>query len=320
MAFSKQILNKAFLIVEKRKNENEKIYENAINNAMNTYPELSEYEKLQNLYGSQIPLVAMSGNQEKLKELQQKCAEVSSKKAEILKKLNIGTCPTYTCPLCSDSGYKNGKLCDCVIKEAKSICYSQLSADMPLNVSTFANFDLKYYPLSVDGEDYSPLKAMQNTLKICKDFVSTFPNGTNLLFTGDCGLGKTHLSLAIVNEVIAKGYGVIYASAQSLIRELSKEYFNRNDTDEKTESVLSCDLLVLDDLGTEFVNSLSTTIVYDIINTRLLRGLSTIISTNLSLEDLSKLYDQRVVSRIVGNYHTRQFLGNDIRQIKALNK
>ena len=161
---------------------------------------------------------------------------------------------------------------------------------------------------------------MAAALRCCKEFVSNFPSGGNLLLTGKSGLGKTHLSLAIVNSVLEKDFNVIYGSAQNLINEISRETFDRQGSTEKIDSLTSCDLLVLDDLGTEFSTPLSVSIVYNIINTRLLRGLSTIISTNLNLNEIGQFYNERITSRLVGSYRVCPCFGNDIRQIKSVNR
>ena len=132
---------------------------------------------------------------------------------------------------------------------------------------------------------------------------------------GKTGLGKTHLSLAIAAEVSKKGYKVIYGSAQNLLRKVEKEHFSGGD-DETINSLLECDLLVLDDLGTEFESKFNASQVYNIINTRLNFSLPTIISTNLTMSELEGRYEQRVVSRLIGEYDVLMFIGNDVRQLK----
>ena len=138
-----------------------------------------------------------------------------------------------------------------------------------------------------------------------------------LFIWGTVGLGKTHLSLAIAGQVINKGYGVIYGSAQNLLAKLEKEKFSFNNTEDQPQSylslVLECDLLILDDLGTEFLSQFVTAMLYNIINTRLLEGRPTIISTNLSFQEISKRYTDRLTSRLFGGYIHFEFLGRDIR-------
>ena len=320
MSFSKEILNRAFDIVNKRKSENELKYQSQLAKAHTDHPELSVWENQLASYGCKIPLAALKGDTAELADLEKKCSELETEKKLLLSSCGIGEAPLYTCPKCCDSGYANGKICGCVIAEAKKICYTQLSKNLPIMDCRFENFDLSYYDSAVVKNGYSPKRVVENTVKICKNFISDFPKGENLLFLGNCGLGKTHLSLAVVNEIIEKGYGAVYASAQNLMDEMSKETFDRTGKSDSTDSVLSCDLLVLDDLGTEFTNNLTISLIYNIINTRIQKNLSTIISTNLTIEEISLKYGQSVASRIVGNYRMREFIGTDIRKQKAKQK
>ena len=133
---------------------------------------------------------------------------------------------------------------------------------------------------------------------------------------GATGLGKTHLSLAIANEVIQNGFGVIYVSAPMLLSTLEKSHFKYDyDTEEETiNSLVTCDLLIIDDLGTEFQSSYSTSTIYNIFNSRLLNRKPTIMNTNLTLKDLEKSYSPRFVSRVMGNCAKIDFLGRDIRR------
>ena len=191
---------------------------------------------------------------------------------------------------------------------------------MPIKNSTFDSFKLDYYSDEKNEQGISPKKQMAAALETCKNFAENFPSGANLLLTGGCGLGKTHLSLAIANKVLNKKYHVIYGSAQNLINEVSRETFDRSGSTVKIDSLTSCDLLVLDDLGTEFSTALSVSVVYNIINTRLLKGLSTIISTNLNIKEISNTYNDRITSRIIGSYTICPVFGDDIRQITSVNR
>ena len=179
--------------------------------------------------------------------------------------------PIVECTKCNDTGYVNGAICDCVKAIAADLSYSSLIGNMPLDSSTFENFDLKFYSDEKNEKGVSPKKQMTAVLKACREFAENFPEGKNLLLTGSSGLGKTHLSLAVANVVLKKGYRVIYGSAQNLINEVNREAFDRSGSTEKIDSLNSCDLLILDDLGTEFSTQLSTSTVYNIVNTRLMK-------------------------------------------------
>lgn len=221
--------------------------------------------------------------------------------------------PRYACPLCGDTGYADGKLCDCARKLARQYEFDRMSRQMPLAASTFDAFDLSYYA----GPDR---KAMEEILAFCRKYAAEFtPAAPSLLMHGKTGLGKTHLSLAIVNGVLDKGYGAVYAPAQTLLDKLEKERFGRGDEDSDTFALLSeCDLLVIDDLGAEFRTTFTGAAIGNLLNNRVLSGRPTIISTNLTAAELNDAYGERVMSRILGYYQRLAFTGADIRQQKRM--
>lgn len=220
--------------------------------------------------------------------------------------------PQYTCPDCQDTGFSDGKMCHCLKQLQRSIAYKNLSMDVPLEKCTFSSFSLDYYK-----DDASARKQMESILQACKTYAERFrASSSSLLFKGNTGLGKTHLSLAIAGEVIQKGFGVIYGSAQTFAQALEKERFDRRDPEEFSDTqsqLVSCDLLILDDLGTEFPSAYVNAVLYDIVNSRMLAEKPTIISTNLSLPELEKRYSSRFASRITGYYGAMEFLGHDVR-------
>ena len=221
----------------------------------------------------------------------------------------------YTCKLCRDTGYIDGKMCDCLKTELRRIVYEDLNSRAPLSLSTFDTFSLEYYPEKAEEGRPSPRALMERTLAYCRQYAASFgAHSPSMLFQGGTGLGKTHLSLAIANEVLKRGYGVIYGTAQNLATMLENERFSDEESGTQ-ENLISCDLLILDDLGTEFSNHFVLSAFYNMINTRLLTQRPTIISTNLSLRELEDKYGSRIVSRIIGAYEVRVFSGNDVRQI-----
>lgn len=241
-------------------------------------------------------------------------------KRELLCNLNLteeDLQPQYSCKLCSDTGYHNGKLCECVRFIAAKMIFDDINKDVPLENSTFETFELKYYSDNPDNSGTSPRSVMSRIKQACERYAQSFtPKSDSILFFGRTGLGKTHLSLSIANEVIAKGYNVVYAPIARVLQQIEREYFSRENKDSKTlESVINCDLLIIDDLGTEFKTSFVTSTIYDIINSRILSGRPTLINTNLSLEELENQYSERVVSRISHGYKKFTFVGEDVRTL-----
>ncbi len=224
--------------------------------------------------------------------------------------------PQYTCAVCEDKGFVAGRMCACHKRLLRKLAYEKLSSRFPLESCTFETFDLRYYPET--GGDVSPRKRMTSVLEFCKQYADDFGAGSpSLLMYGKTGLGKTHLSLAIAGKVLQKDGGVIYASAQNLFNQLENEKFGRSDSAGTEETLIECDLLILDDLGAEFRTQFTVSAVYNLINSRLLAGKPTIVSTNLEPQEIEAAYTQRIASRILNEYTLLRFDGADIRQIKT---
>ena len=319
MGYSKEIYDKAFKIISDKKKKDEALYEAALSELRANDSEFLNIELTLRRYGSEIILAAMLGNTKRLEEIKAECDKLTAKKAEKLASAGIKK-PEYYCAKCQDSGYFEGSLCDCVKNTAKKLAFEELSRSLPLGNSGFENFDLNYYSNDADASGAVPRKRANAILSLCKQFVEGFPSSRSLLFMGDAGLGKTHLSLSIVKEVSALGYGVVYGSAGNLFGSAEKEHFSYSGETSVQDSLLSCDLLVIDDLGTEFYSSFAASLFYNIINTRLLSGKPTVINTNLTLDELEKKYTPRITSRFIGEYDMKKFIGSDIRQIKALER
>ena len=224
--------------------------------------------------------------------------------------------PPYACPRCKDTGFADGHMCQCLKQMQRAMAFEALSMNAPLEKSTFERFSLDYYK-----SDPRAFQQMENILTACKDYAARFrSNSSSLLFRGPTGLGKTHLSLAIAGKAIEKGYGVVYGSAQSFAVALERERFDRGGPDspgDTNSQLVSCDLLILDDLGTEFPSQYVNAALYNIVNTRMLAGKPTIISTNLSMQELEQRYSQRFASRLAGYYGMLEFLGTDVRFLRA---
>ncbi|MBO6128748.1 MAG: ATP-binding protein [Pseudobutyrivibrio sp.] len=230
--------------------------------------------------------------------------------------------PPYDCPDCKDTGYINGKRCHCFTQAAINIVYKQSNIS---NILSKENFD--YFDLNVYDEDYydpsSNLSARANAkiaLERCQNFVQNFrEKGGNLLLLGRTGCGKTFLSNCVAKALLDKGISVIYFTASELFRVFEEQTFKKNaNMADIHDHIFDCDLLIIDDLGTEFQNSFTTARLFQCLNERLLRNKSTIISTNLSLEELRDTYSERITSRVFSNYEAIKLIGNDIRIKKVI--
>ena len=224
----------------------------------------------------------------------------------------------FTCEDCKDTGYTDGKMCHCLKDLLAGLMLERLSHTANTDNISFASFSLDYYPAEpLPGSKSSARDVMRRALEECRNYADTFtPSSRSMFFQGKTGLGKTHLSLSIAKEVIRKGYNVLYTPAQTLLETLERERFRRGEESYSLNFVLDCDLLILDDLGAEFSTNFSVSVIYNIINSRLVEGKPTIISSNLTAKELEARYSPRVVSRIMGEYYTIPFLGNDIRILK----
>lgn len=218
----------------------------------------------------------------------------------------------YTCPLCSDTGYQGIRMCSCFREELIRENIRSSGIGNLMERQSFESFDLDWYKRR-GPEAY---KKMKYVFEQAKTFAEGFHTGAeNLLFMGPTGSGKTHLSTAIASVVVSRGFGVVYDTAQNVISAFETDHFRRTEGDGHTaDKYLECDLLILDDLGTEFLNSFSLSCLYNLFNTRQNRGLSTILSTNLSFKALAERYEDRIYSRLVGDtFRVLPFDGDDHR-------
>ena len=226
------------------------------------------------------------------------------------------------CPLCVDTGYRNGQVCRCLRKYYAEEQTRELSRMLDLGNQSFDTFSLDWYSDRVtDGQRRSARSHMEERVyNSCAEFAHGFGRRPqNLLLFGAPGLGKTHLSAAIAREVSRKGFSVVYDTAAHVFGRFETQKFGREEGDEVSSDVgrvLNADLLILDDLGTEMTTAFVQSALYQIVNTRLMEKRSTIISTNLSPEKLAQRYTPQIASRIEGEYQLLPFVGEDIRKLK----
>ena len=227
----------------------------------------------------------------------------------------------YSCPKCRDSGVYEGGVCSCLEKLYNKELTKELGTLLQHGDESFERFDLNYYDAAPVG-GVSPRETMTMVLGACRKFADNFPAvSANLLFQGGTGLGKTYLSACIARVVANKGYSVCYDSAAAALEAFEVQKFSRDpETSEaanaRVRRMLDCDLMILDDLGTEMISSISASALYTLLNTRLVNGKKIIISTNCSDEELQKKYTPQIYSRIKGEFLRLPFVGRDIRLIR----
>ena len=218
----------------------------------------------------------------------------------------------YSCSLCDDTGFVGGKPCQCLEQEIGRVGTEALNARSQLSLSRFSDFSLSYYADLPTDQYYT----MQQNFAACQQYAAAFSAETadNLYLCGGTGLGKTHLSLAIANEVLKKGYNVIYDSAINLMHTLDQEQFRRTkESSDSLPALLECDLLILDDFGTEFDTAFSRSMLYTIINSRINARKPMIINTNLTHQEVKDRYGDRILSRLLSSSRILPFYGKDIR-------
>ncbi len=291
-----------------------------VNAALPEYRELSlKGTALSFEYGLKA-LSGEGGDEGGLKELNESLKEIAEKKKALLSGAGYPPDylePIYDCPDCKDTGYIDGKKCHCFIREQINELYRQSNISDILAEENFDKLSLDYY---TDDE----LDMMKGIIEACKDFVKNFDTSyDNLLFFGPPGSGKTFLTNCITKELLDTGHSVIYFTSTQLFDTLATYIFRNNEASEDVvnvhEDIFSCNLLVIDDLGTETVNSFVISQLFLILNERNLRKRSTVISTNLAISELSERYMERSVSRIIGNYSFLNPRTGDLRfRIKKL--
>lgn len=320
MAYGKETYEKAEQEIKRRRTE--ALQKRQVNHdaAVRKIPEILELEEIMAQAGlDTVKAVGMGSESESfIMNLARINLDAQNRRSALLKAngfpedwLDV----KYTCKKCCDTGSIDGFICDCYKNLLRSIEYENLCSKLPVDRCRFDNFKLDYYP---DSSGISPRKRMESVLSYCRTYAYDFgKKSPSLLLYGMTGLGKTHLSLAIAGKAVESGFGVIYTSAQNLFNRLEREKFGRSDDKNTEQSILECDLLIIDDLGAEFSTPFTVSALYNIVNCRDLEGRATIISTNLTPEKLKETYSDRISSRILSSFVILQFDGADIRQLKA---
>lgn len=262
---------------------------------------------------SAMPLRALNG--ENVEALRDQTDTLNEERARLLAAHGFAPGyddPVFECPICGDSGYAEGlKLCACVKKMLAESKFAESKLASGLAGKTFESFTLDYCDNDTERAKTAEIKS------VCEKYAAQFPvkEYCGLLLFGGTGLGKTHLSAAIANAVAARGYSTVYEAAQQIFDTIDGVRFNKLDRAEK-DKYEKCALLVIDDLGAECQTNYSVATIANLIDLRMVTGLQTVISTNLTLPALRKTYGDRVFSRLLGEFRVLQFTGSDVRMKK----
>ena len=282
-------------------------------------PEIKKIDKELSLTGLKIFEATLKGDMAGIEKINSENTALIAKRTEIMK--IAGFAPDYTeikyeCEECGDTGTVDNRMCACMRKKLVEAGIESSGMSDLIKKQSFENFSLDYYKQS--PENYKRMSAIYDLLKKYAEEFSTETSG-NIAMFGGTGLGKTHLSSAVAAKVIENGNDVYYTSATNMFADFEEKRFGNSAAYDVTGDVsqyFTCDLLIIDDLGAEIINQFTVSCLYNVINTRLNRKKPTILSTNLSKDELKKKYWDRVTSRIFGEYITLPFCGEDIRRQK----
>ncbi len=323
MAYSQSVMQRARARYERAKLERQREYDAHLQQAYTQYPRLREIDRelrltmvqlmANTLRSGEDPTLAIEEIREQNLALQRErewIIEVAEYEDGFLDDAPI-------CRLCSGSGYRGATMCECLAELCRQEQRKELTSLLGNGKESFESFRVDYYSDEYDPRlGTSARKLMVSNFNICKRYAATFsPASGSLLFSGATGLGKTFLSACIARSVADQGFSVIYETACRVFSDFEDERFGSDGNYGSTRKYFDCDLLILDDLGTEMTTQFTISVLYNIVNTRMMEGKSTVISTNLLPEAIEKRYSPQIASRIVGTYRLIKFAGNDIRQM-----
>ena len=324
MALSNTQYDEIMRAYDKRQLQNKFIHEKRIQAAYKAVPRLKEIDDSIASVSVKQAAKLIDGDTLALADLKAVIADYKEERAALLEATHYPIDyfePVYTCPDCRDTGYINGQKCHCFKQAIIDTVYSQSNIREILERENFSTFKYDYYSDSDinPATGLSSLKTMKNAVYECHRFIDDFENKPkNLFLYGNTGVGKTFLSNCVAKDLLDSGHSVIYFTAFQLFDILSKGVFEKDsDAIATHQNIFDCDLLVIDDLGTELINSFTSSQLFLCVNERLIRQKSTIISTNLSVERIKESYSERTFSRILDSYtFINLFTEEDIRKQK----
>lgn len=289
-------------------------------------PEIADIDRQLTKTGAEIAMAAIGTGEsylQKLEAVRERNQALQARRAQLLQEMGYPTdytLPPYECTKCNDSGFVGIKMCDCMRRDLILAAYESSGLGQLMKTQSFESFDLSYYK---DSDAH--YRRMQENVAVMQSYAEHFTlQSDNLILTGPTGLGKTHLSTAAARRIIERGFDVYYTGAIEMMADFERARFSSGEERREAGADLSrytdCDLLILDDLGTETVNQFTTSCLYMVINNRINLKKPTVISTNLTGSEIKARYAERITSRILGEFLPLTFAGTDIRRQKLSKK
>lgn len=317
---------KLSFLYENNRQLHQKEYEARKREIEKVIPEVSQIDKEISRLCIELSLCQLRGNKIKendINNFKNKITDLRVKKSELLvsKGYEMDYLEMqYTCSKCKDTGYIGTERCSCYKNNLVKIYYNNSDLKDLILEDNFNTFNLQFFSSEhKNGDNESPRSNMKKILGRALSFIKGFKdNYENILFYGNSGTGKTFLSACIAKELLDMGYLVIYKTSEELISDLRKVRFENDNV--LYDNLVECDLLVIDDLGTEQMSDFSKTELFNILNTKLLKKKRMLISTNLSLDEMMRTYSERLTSRLMGNFSLFKFYGEDLRILKNIKK
>ena len=329
MGYDANVLRRATQRLEQGRRERRERVENLRRDAYARQPKLERLDRQLQQTMAQLVAAALRQGEDParaVREVRERNLAIQQERAVLLGALGLpedALDDKPACPLCGDTGWQGAKMCRCLRELCAREQIAELSKLLDLGEQSFDTFRMDYYSQSPWPGGTSPRENMELVYEVCLNYAQKFGRFPirNLFLTGAPGLGKTFLSACIARTVSEKGRSVVYDTAGNIFAQFEARKFQRDSADgqearDETRRYLNCDLLILDDLGSELVTQFTQSALYELVNSRLVGEKHTVISTNLTLEEAARRYPPQIASRLEGEYHALHFFGDDIRLLK----
>lgn len=323
MAYSQKILRRAEARLQTAREQNEQDARARIESIYAAYPRLREIDMALRRTAAHVMAAAFRAGgdpKDAIARLKEENLALQREREWLLESNDVDPEDLEAapiCTLCGGTGWRGAAMCDCLKELCRQEQKKELSTLLGAGKESFERFRLDYYPAEVDpGLGVSPRQLMQQVLKSAQHYARTFtPASGSVLMIGATGLGKTYLSACIARTVADRGYSVSYVSAGTMFADFEQAKFHPQLDYDPSERYMECDLLIIDDLGTEMTTQFVIAALYQVINTRMMEGRPCIVSTNLPIDELGRRYSPQIASRLLGAYEVYQFRGKDIRML-----